>query len=157
MDTNELYVLIKDKCGNSLEKDGDRIKKSLDDILYSIISCELEAANTIVLFSPHLMRGLLFKTILSDDTLNIVSAHRIWARRLDESWESITDITHACENIRILKQGDIALFICEDKQEKPPDEELCNIIRTNNPIVYCIHDNGDSIDAPNFQGKRMAR
>ena len=125
-------------------KDPDK-EKLIDEILYEITLCEESYPSHVLIISLEKREGVLLRVEEGSQGLHVRNAQKVFIKLSDEPWETITDVTKKCRELRILKQGELILFICTDTESiEDYRDYICKLIAASDKVAtYCLYEWGE--------------
>ena len=125
----DLYALFKKTCNDKLA----------GSFYEALIDCEYAGATRIFVLNKIGKVGVSFTTAISETGLTGLKATRVKFAFEDEPWDTISELTRDCNDVRIVKGKGLVLSECLD-----PAIEVLHAVREicdyQDPLVKCFHE-----------------
>lgn len=127
----------------ALLKGGLEGKEWLDEVLQEIVECEMHAYNSLIIYDSDGSNTDAVKlSVLVDPESGgyvLQAARKVSILSTKMEWEKLPSSTEGCEEVRILKQGELVLVECTEPVIST--DEAMNIIRKMKiPAVLCYYE-----------------
>ena len=115
------------------------IEKNMFEELNKILECKYIGANKLLIIDLESRAGYSATLVGGANDLVISDVRKLFLRKEDEDWSELPKITRECEDIRIVKAGDLILIECVK-----PAYSLTDLLKmvsdSKNIVVECYYE-----------------